>query len=57
MVFDYEQAIPLSSINPAKVRDFDLMDPELWLGEDQALNTACKNQRRQTDRKLRENRD
>jgi hypothetical protein len=42
MVFDYEQAIPLSSINPAKVRDFDLMHPELWHGDDKAHKTAWK---------------
>ena len=40
MVFDSEQIIPLSSINPAKVRDFDLMHPELWFGEDKAHQTA-----------------
>ena len=30
MVFDTDQAIPLASLRPATVRDFDLMHPELW---------------------------
>jgi len=38
MIFDADQAIPLASLRPATVRDFDLMHPELWgEGEDQAL--------------------
>lgn len=42
MIFDADQAIPLSSLHPATIRDFDLMHPELWREESDPSLTDWK---------------